>query len=205
MRKALVLLVAVLAGTASGCGASAPAAMHRGAEEAQAVAARPAPPPAPTPGSGCTAARAAKVSGAETPYAKHAAGLQLVRGRWASGDELVRAQKPCATGKLNGLGATATVSTLVWSTRGSTGRWWAIALCVPGKQPPACVVQDVLDDREPIKSVYLSDGQATVVYMTRTSHLPDAGIDGKRTAIYRYDGHGLTQSSYVDEPASRDD
>ncbi|GAA2511469.1 hypothetical protein Ahu01nite_067210 [Winogradskya humida] len=150
--------------------------------------------------SGCSAVSTAKVSGSEAPYGDHPQGLQLSGGVWSSGGERLAVQRPCTTGTLENLDGTATVATLMWSTEGTTGRWWALVLCGPGKTGTQCSVQDVLDDREPIQSVTITGGDAVVVYLTRTEDVPAAGVNIRRTAIYHYHVNGLAQTSFHDEP-----
>lgn len=154
----------------------------------------------PVPASGCAAVSGARVFGAEAPYSDHPEGLQLTAGRWTAGGEKLVAGRPCTTGRLENLDATATLTTLTWSTDGTTGSWWALALCAPGKSGTQCTVQDVLDDREPIQSVTITGGDAVVVYLTRTADVPAAGVNIRRTATYHYHVHSLVQTGYHDEP-----
>ncbi|GAA3338493.1 hypothetical protein GCM10020358_18790 [Amorphoplanes nipponensis] len=167
------------------------------------LVARPAATPKrtrPAPASGCAAVAGARVLGSEAPYADHPDGLPLTGGTWSRGGEKLAVQRPCTAGRLDGLNGTATLATLMWSAEGTTGRWWALALCAPASAGTRCVVQDVLGDREPIQSVTIAGGDAVVVYLARTEDVPAAGVNLRRTASYHYHVNRLKQTSFGDQP-----
>lgn len=148
----------------------------------------------------CSTLGDALVLGSEPPYGDHPDGMQLSGGMWSSSDgERLAKQEPCATGTVDGLGTT-TVGSFMFNIDGTTGRYWAITLCAKDGSATECIVQKVLDDREPIEAIDIAGGEVSVVSLTRPEDGPMAGLDTKRTTAYRYHVDGLMEINYVDEP-----
>ena len=86
-------------------------------------------------------------------------------------------------------------------TAGGTGRFYTLVAWLSNNSGvPQLAASKALGDRNPVESITIAGNQATVVYLTRTPDVPLAGLNLRRTAIFRLTDTGLTELSHVDAP-----
>lgn len=198
---ASLVAAAALTGLLAGCPAKDPAPSGSAAPSAVTELSPSAAAPvaaAPT----CAEVKGAMVRGVLDPY--HAFGddgAPLAEGMFSGEDGLVLAvQQPCVTGVLGGEIGNVTVGTIMSSVVNTTGRYWAVALCGKPAERAQCVVQFVLDDRDPIESVAIQDQKLILVYLTRPTDAAAATVAVRRTTIYVAAGKALKEESRADAP-----
>jgi hypothetical protein len=121
-------------------------------------------------------------------------------GLWSGEDgSTVTLDKPCGIGDLDGDGAKDAVG-VVDLTTGGTGDFYTLCVWRNKKAKPDFVALADLGDRNPVKSITIADGKATVVYFTRTDDAPMAELNIQRTAVYQLSGHTFSEISHVDVP-----
>ena len=128
--------------------------------------------------------------------------IPLGGGVWSGEDgNTVKLQAPCAIGDLDGDGAKDAVGVVTLSN-GGTGTFWTLVVWRNVKGKPVCTALADLSDRNPVQSISISGGKATVVYLTRTDDAPMAEVNIKRTAVYKLSGHKFLLQSHTDVPFS---
>jgi hypothetical protein len=210
-RRTTALLIAAVTLTSllAGCKQESPPPGNAGPTVSTELSASPsaaapspskAPPVAAAPT--CAQVRNAMVRGVLDPYyAFGADGAPLAEGAFSGEDGLVLAvQQPCATGELGADVGNVTVGTIMSSIVDTTGRYWGLMLCTRGTSRAQCVVHVILDDRDPIESLAITDRKLTVVYLTRGSGEGMAGVSIRRTAVYTAVGASIREQSRTDAP-----
>jgi hypothetical protein len=167
------------------------------------TAATTAPPAtsAPTPVAlTCKDLRYAQVGSKTISYNGYHDSIPLGGGVWSGEDgTTVTLLKPCAIGDLNGDGVAEAVGAVV-ATSAGTGQFYTLVVWrnVGGK--PVFTALADLSDRNPVQSISIANGKATVVYLTRTADAPMAEVNIKRTAVFKLSGHTFTAQSHTDVP-----
>ena len=148
----------------------------------------------------CADVRNASVYARVAPYNMLGeGGLPFTDGLWTGpGGLTVAVQAPCAVGELvPGSGPTAVVA-LMSMTAGTTGRNWAVATCRPDRGHVYCSPMTLYEDREPVEAISISGSDITVVYLTRTPDVPPAGVNIRRTTVYRIAGDHFVEVRHSD-------
>ena len=126
--------------------------------------------------------------------------IPLGGGVWSGEDgTTVTLQTPCAIGDLDGDGAAEAVGVVARpaAAPASSTRSWS-GTTSSGK--PVFTALADLSDRNPVQSITIAGGKATVVYLTRTSDAPMAEVNIKRTAVFTLSGHTFAEQSHSDQP-----
>ncbi len=119
-------------------------------------------------------------------------------GLWSGEDgNTVTLEKPCGIGDLDGDGAADAVG-VVSLTSGGTGDFYTLVVWHNDHGNPVCVAVADLGDRNPVGTIQIANGKATVVYYTRTDDAPMAEINIQRTAVYTLSGSHFTEQSHTD-------
>ena len=148
----------------------------------------------------CSQLDGAQVGSATVPFNGYPDYIPLTEGRWAGEDGAeVELQEPCAVGDLDGDGAADALRALKLTANG-TGRFSFLVFWRNAGGSPVYRTLSDLGDRNPIASISVSGGKATVVYYTRTPDVGMAVLNIKRTAIYKVSGSKLTELSHKDVP-----
>jgi hypothetical protein len=219
-------LALVVAGTAAlgvlaGCGGPAtPADAGPGGEgvvgtaDATAASATATPSAVPSPSSSdttghsagnplaCSQLPNARVGSAALPLADfEPITVQLSAGRYNGADgAAVELQDPCGIGDLNGDGVFDAMGSVKIS-RGIAGQFHVLVAWLSNNSgTPQLAGSAALGDRNWVESIEIADGEATVVYYTRTPEAPMAMVNIKRTAIYELTAAGLVEVSHTDAP-----
>ncbi len=131
----------------------------------------------------------------------NAGAVQLSGGRYTGPDgSLVELQSPCGIGDLNSDGVFDAIG-VVKISAGGTGRFYTLVAWLSNNSGvPQLAASTALGDRNPVESITIAGNQATVVYLTRTPDVPLAGLNLRRTAIFRLTDTGLAELSHVDAP-----
>lgn len=215
MRAKITLAgLAVLLGTAVGCGGATPDSDAGGSGEVgtaptTAGAATTTAAPVPTTSgshvipAGCPRLRDLVVGTPEIPLADFEPELvQLADGHYTSPHgATVELQDPCAVGDLDGDGSADAVG-VVQINGGGTGRFFSVVVWLgAGGDELNLATSLALGDRNPVRELSTAaDGTLTVVYLTRTDDVPMAEVNVKRTAGYHLTDAGLVEDSHTDEP-----
>ena len=148
----------------------------------------------------CDQLKSALVGSTTISYNGYHDSIPLGDGVWSGEDgNTVTLQDPCAIGDLDGDGGADAVGVVMLSS-GGTGQFWSLVVWHDSNGHPVFTAVTDLGDRNPVQSITISGGKATVVYLTRTADLPMAGVNIKRTAIYKLSGHHFTEQSHHDDP-----
>ncbi|MEU6078228.1 hypothetical protein [Micromonospora sp. NPDC047074] len=147
----------------------------------------------------CAELRSAQVGSRTVRYNGNANPITLAAGRWSGDGATVELQKPCAIGDLDGDGAGDAVGA-VMRNGGGSGRFFTLAVWRNVDGDPAYQAQDDLGDRTPVSSISVRDGQATVVFLTRSPGSTTAELNIRRTAVYQLQGASLTELRHTDAP-----
>jgi hypothetical protein len=218
MRARLALVVAgvVALGVLAGCGGSATPAdggpdgegvMGTAGSTAASATATPSPVPSPSSSDSagesltCSQLASARVGSAAIPLADYEpVAVQLSAGRYNGADgAAVELQDPCGIGDLDGDGAADAMASVKIS-RGIAGQFHVLVAWTNDGGAPVLAATAPLGDRNWVESIEIVDGEATVVYYTRTPEAPMAMVNIKRTAIYRLTDAGLVEESHTDVP-----
>jgi hypothetical protein len=197
----LLLAAATLTGLLAACEQEDPI-IETTPTAATEVSAAPSPAVPVAKAPTCAEVKEGMVTGLVDPYYAYGKdGAPLTEGIFGGEDGLTLAvQAPCATGVLGGEIGNVTVGTIMSSIADTTGRYWAVMLCRKPADRAACVVQFILDDRDPIESVAVADGKLKLVYLTRPADGAAASVAVRRTAIYKVNGAILQEESRTDTP-----
>ena len=148
----------------------------------------------------CAQLRSAAVGSTTVSYNGYHDSIPLGDGHWSGEDgNTVDLQHPCGIGDLNGDGAADALG-VVALTSGGTGTFFTLVAWRNAGGHPVCVAVADLGDRNPVRSVSIAGGRATVVYLTRTDDAPAAQVNLRRTAVYRLTGATLVETGHTDEP-----
>jgi hypothetical protein len=148
----------------------------------------------------CGQLKNAQVGSPTISYNGYHDSIPLGGGVWSGEDgTTVTLQTPCAIGDLTGDGVAEAVGVVV-ATSGGTGQFYTVVVWhnVGGK--PVFTALADLSDRNPVQSITIAGGKATVVYLTRTSDAPMAEVNIKRTAVFTLSGHTFAEQSHSDQP-----
>lgn len=148
----------------------------------------------------CSQLDGAEVGSATVPFNGYPDSIPLTEGRWAGEDGAeAELQEPCGTGDLDGDGAADALRALKLTADG-TGRFSYLVFWRNAGGSPVYRTLADLGDRNPIASISVSGGKATVVYYTRTPDVGMAALNIKRTATYKVSGSKLSELSHNDVP-----
>jgi hypothetical protein len=148
----------------------------------------------------CDELKHALVGSTTISYNGYHDSIPLGDGVWSGEDgNTVTLQDTCGIGDLDGDGAADAVGVVVL-TSGGSGQFYTLVVWHNGSAKPVFTALADLGDRNPVQSITIAGGKATVVYLTRTSDAPMAEVNIKRTAIYKLSGHHFTEQSHTDEP-----
>jgi len=126
--------------------------------------------------------------------------IPLGGGVWSGEDgSTVTLDMPCGIGDLDGDGAKDAVGVIDLTT-GGTGDFYTLVVWRNHHAKPDFVALADLGDRNPVKSIAVAGGKATIVYFTRTDDAPMAELNIQRTAVYKLSGHTFSEISHVDVP-----
>ncbi|HEY2795374.1 MAG TPA: hypothetical protein VGJ28_23640 [Micromonosporaceae bacterium] len=148
----------------------------------------------------CKALRYAQVGSKTVSYNGYHDSIPLGGGVWSGEDgTTVTLLKPCAIGDLNGDGIAEALGA-VEATSAGTGQFYTLVVWrnVGGK--PVFTALADLSDRNPVQTISIANGKATVVYLTRTDDAPMAVVNLKRTAVFKLSGHTFAVQSHTDVP-----
>ena len=218
MRARATIVAVLVLGALAGCGGEEPSGadgtgtLGEAPSSASASAAPSGGPTATAPPSDTTGHSAgnplacrqlpdARVGSTGLPLADYDPGpVQLSGGRFEGPGGLVELQPPCGVGDLNRDGIFDAMG-VVKITTGGTGRFYTLVAWLSNNSgTPQLAASKALGDRNPVESIAIAGNQATVVYLTRTPDVPLAGLNLRRTAIFRLADTGLTELSHVDAP-----
>jgi hypothetical protein len=150
----------------------------------------------------CAQLKTALVGSTSIAYQGYHDSIPLSGGTWNGEDgNTVTLETPCAIGDLDGDGAADAVGVVVLSS-GGTGQFYTLVVWRDAHGSPVFTALADLDDRNPVQSIAIAHGKATVVYLTRTADAPMAEVNLKRTAVYKLSGHHFTELSHTDVPYS---
>ncbi|HKD99099.1 MAG TPA: hypothetical protein VKB69_16085 [Micromonosporaceae bacterium] len=156
-------------------------------------------PPAPPKPLTCNQLKSAEVGSKTVSYNGYHDSIPLGGiGQWSGEDgNTVMLEPQCGIGDLDGEGGADAVG-VVSLTSGGTGDFYTLVVWHNRKGKPVCVAVADLGDRNPVESITITGGQATVVYDTRTDDAPMAVLNIQRTAVYKLSGSHFTETSRVD-------
>jgi hypothetical protein len=160
-------------------------------------------PAAPDPIT-CADLRNAAVSATAFPLLDYGTGLvELSGGAYVDSDNTrIELMSACDTGDMNGDGRVDAVAGVRTDPEG-TGAFYSLVIWLgTDAGTPALAGSEPLGDRNPIDSIDISGGVATVVYFTRTDEVPMAGINIRRTATYEFTMPGLGETGHTDAPCA---
>lgn len=147
----------------------------------------------------CAQTKFAYVGSTTVSYNGYHDSIPLGGGLWSGEDgNTVTLETPCAIGDLDGDGAADALG-VVSLTSGGTGDFYTLVFWHNKNAKPVFAALLDLGDRNPVQSISISGGKATVVYLTRTDDAPMAEVNLKRTAVYKVSGPTLTELSHTDE------
>jgi hypothetical protein len=148
----------------------------------------------------CGELKTALVGSTTVSYNGYHDSIPLGGGVWSGEDgTTVTLDTPCGIGDLNGDGAKDAVGVVV-ATTGGTGEFYTLVVWRnSGGHPVFAALKDI-DDRNPVQTISIANGKATVVYLTRTDDAPMAEVNIKRTAVFKLSGHTFTELSHTDQP-----
>lgn len=150
----------------------------------------------------CAQLKTAFVGSATISYHGYHDSIPLGGGVWSGEDgTTVTLLPPCAIGDLTGDGIREAVGVVV-ATNGGTGQFYTLVVWRNLHGHPVFTALADLSDRNPVQSIAIAGGKATVVYLTRTADAPMAELNIKRTAVFRLSGHAFTEQSHSDQPYS---
>ena len=147
----------------------------------------------------CGKLKSAEVGSATVSYNGYHDGIPLGGlGLWSGEDgNTVTLGAPCGIGDLDGDGAPDAVG-VVSLTSGGTGDFYTLVVWHDDHGNPVCVAVTDLGDRNPVGTIQIAGGKATVVYYTRTDDAPMAEVNIQRTAVFTLAGNHFTEQSHVD-------
>ena len=150
----------------------------------------------------CNELKTASVGSTTVSYNGYHDSIPLGGGVWSGEDgTTVTLDTPCAIGDLNGDGAKDAVG-VVYATMDGTGQFYTLVVWRNSGGHLVFAALKDLDDRNPVQTISISNGRATVVYLTRTDDAPMAEVNIKRTAVFKLSGHTFTELSHTDQPYS---
>jgi hypothetical protein len=150
----------------------------------------------------CAQLKTAAVGSTTIAYQGYHDSIPLSGGTWNGEDgNTVTLEEPCAIGDLDGDAAADAVGVVMLSS-GGTGQFYTLAVWRNSHGSPVFTALADLDDRNPVQSISIADGKATVIYLTRTADAPMAEVNIKRTAVFALSGHHFTEVGRTDVPYS---
>jgi hypothetical protein len=163
----------------------------------------PLPTPAPTTAKPaaltCTQLKNAHLGSASVKFNGYADYIPLLDGIWNGEDGASVSFGECGIGDLDGDGAADGVGSIKLTT-GGTGQFYSLAVWRNVSGAPVFAALKDMGDRNPIEKITISGGKATVVYLTRTDDVPLAGLNVRRTAVFKLSGATLVELSHTDAP-----
>jgi hypothetical protein len=150
----------------------------------------------------CDELKNAAVGSPSISYNGYLDSIPLAAGHWSGEDgNNVDLQAPCGIGDLDADGSADAVG-VVELTNGGTGQFYTLVVWRNVDGQPVCVAVTDLGDRNPVESISIAGGKATVVYDTRTSDAPMAVVNIRRTATYKLTGPVFDEVNHSDAPIS---
>jgi hypothetical protein len=126
--------------------------------------------------------------------------IPLADGIWSGEDGANVSFRECGIGDLDGDGAADGIGSILLHTNNTTGQFYSLAVWRNVGGQPVFTALKELDDRTPVEKITISGGKATVVYLTRSEGVPLAGLDIRRTAVFKLSGGTLVEQSHTDAP-----